>query len=165
MKHGKYLCLVKQIAPDDFGNPVWDTILRTSLGSPGWGKHKAWVRVSPYPGWDGKPAFGRLYYDRLILDANDVPFANNQEATSLLRQPDTELIGPQTFDPGRATICGYAWLVLDEGWLCRTVKLARGHDASEIEEWVEQQNMSKYFSLHYAQQDSFLVQFISQEDA
>jgi hypothetical protein len=167
MKHHKFFCAVRQIAPDAASTLDGVSMLRTGLGYSGRGKHMAWVRV-PFSrfcsGWRGKAGLAKLYYDS-VIEVSKVPIIEtNGEATTVLQQPDTELIGHQAFDPRQAAIVGSAWLCRDEGRLCPSLKLAQGHDFAGVREWVEQ-NLSTAFQLCSARDGLFVVQIASQEAA
>jgi hypothetical protein len=165
MKHRKYFCVARLISPDGKSNLDIVPMLRTGLGYYGRGKHAAWVRVPPCKwssGWKEKPGFAKLFYDLAIPEAAKIPFRGNIEASGLLQQPDTELIGHQAFDPKQAAIAGYAWLCRDGGRLCPSLKLGRGHAFAEVLNWLEQ-HMSSYFALCSTRDGLFLVQFESQE--
>lgn len=112
---------------------------------------------------EGEAGLREAFFEIVIPEVNNFRFLNT-EATNLLRQPDTELIGSRIFDPKRATILGYASPCPNGGRLCPSLKLARGHDLAEVQERIAE-NLSTDFVLCSARKDLFLVQLVSQETA
>lgn len=123
----------------------WFEVPLTDLGHSGKGAKKAWVRLPANcrsTGWAEKPGFGKLCYDFAVegsrANAFHPPLLLNEDATDLLRQSDTVLIGKQRPLTSETKIYEYAWLAPDRGYLQPYLEIREEHVAVLCEQASDQ---------------------------
>lgn len=134
----RFITYVQQIAPTK-DETFWMEVMRTKLGTSGYGQRKAWVKLpADQPGWKAKPGFGKLFFDYLMptIFAETPGHGDgvNREATALLNQPDT-VWSPPSSESRDFSVLGYAWLAPDEGH-ARPYFTLRAEHESEVRRHV-----------------------------